>query len=150
MDRSAVGLVSVVVAGVMLSGCLDPEARPYEEFLAEYEARGLFDVVDVGQEGDTGIEPEPEPEPEPLCSPTGSSESITVIFESLTGSNLDVLWVDWDCELRPYGQIGPWGERSQQTFVGHVWQFRLAGTSLVLSEHVIEAGMERVEVGGGQ
>jgi dipeptidyl-peptidase-4 len=55
-----------------------------------------------------------------LVSTDGDREA-TMLLRNGTGATLRVLWIDYDGRLKSYGTLAPGAERTQQTFVSHVW-----------------------------
>ena len=121
-----------MLAVALLTGCIDPEkGRSYDEFLADYRARGFdagpVDPVDMEQDAPPAVE---------RCSVNGGA-AVTVEFVNDTSADADLYWVDPECERFRYASLAVGATHEQSTFVGHVW--RLYVGNAVLGELVVDS-----------
>jgi hypothetical protein len=63
----------------------------------------------------------------------GVSWSLT----NATSSRLDVYWLDPQCNEVRYGTVAAKGSFAQQSFVGHRWRLKVAGTDTVVGEATV-------------
>lgn len=146
-------IFGLILGGVLLLGCVDPEARPYEEYVADYERlqNGTFsnnqstnnqsngttnqNTANQTNNGSNNAYP---------CSPDGGA-SIDITIRNATEYPADLFWVAFDCEELQYGTLLPDQVRSQQTFVGHVWILKIINTTLAWG--VVEEGTTELVLG---
>lgn len=55
---------------------------------------------------------------------------VTITFVNANGTVLDLLWLDFEGAERSYGRIGVGEHKAFNTFVGHVWSLRQAGSAV--------------------
>jgi hypothetical protein len=82
--------------------------------------------VEACPAGDPLRDPSPPPDVPPGGSPrrctTEGGASMTLAWTNTCAAPIEMLWVDFTCERRPYTTLAPGQTRTQQTFVGHVWR----------------------------
>ncbi|MBN8611350.1 MAG: hypothetical protein J0L92_12225 [Deltaproteobacteria bacterium] len=93
-------------------------------------------LTSIAGEGSTHVEACPagdplrDPSPPPVVPPGGSPRrctteggaSMTLAWTNTCATPIEMQWVDFTCERRPYTTLAPGQTRTQQTFVGHVWR----------------------------
>ena len=83
-------------------------------------------IWSLGEE-DPVLDPSPEPDLPSLVgrgAPTRSRESAEetrILFRNETGEDLELFWVDTEGQRKGYGRLRAGQERTQHTFVGHVF-----------------------------
>ncbi|MCB9678324.1 MAG: hypothetical protein H6737_24695 [Alphaproteobacteria bacterium] len=80
-----------------------------------------------------------------VLSPTRSRRSRTGAATSIVAVNpgeepVDVAWIDYQGDERPYGVVPPGGAWAQSTYVTHLWRFRRGGRTLGTYEAAAEPG----------
>jgi hypothetical protein len=140
----------------LLYACLDVDARPYEEYLAELDRLdGLNDTDDSDNSDDSDINADTDdtddtddPGFEPsLCSEDGGVAQ-TVSFGNLAGVHADLYWVPSDCQPVTMLLIAAGESGSLNTQVGHAFWLREAfGDKAWLDEVRIEADVTQVSLG---
>ncbi len=142
-----------ILSAILLVGCVDPEARPYEEYVEDYErlqngetlnnqstnnqSNGSTNQNTSNQTNNASNNTYP-------CSPDGGA-SIDITIRNATEYPADLFWVSFDCEELQYGTLLPDQVRSQQTFVGHVWILKIINTTLAWG--VVEEGTTELVLG---
>ena len=79
-----------------------------------------------------------------LATESRSDRSVTVKFECLTGYPVDLYWVNWNGQETQREELAPGAVTERQTFPGHVFRMRQAGSGILLKEFT--AGPERKAV----
>jgi VHL beta domain len=79
---------------------------------------------------------------DPVC-PVASAGSVAVSWslKNATTTKLDVYWLDGQCNEVRYATVAAGASFAQQTYVGHRWRLKVAGTDRVVGETtVLRAG----------
>ncbi|MCB9761002.1 MAG: hypothetical protein H6739_14280 [Alphaproteobacteria bacterium] len=133
-----------------LLACIDPDARPYEAWLADLAAldtSGAADDTapsdDTGAADDTG-----GTRYDTLCSEDGG-DPIEVTLISAVDVPADLHWVDSSCQTWNLALMSPGDELAQSTYTGHVFRLKDAFNDHAwLAEVRIAEGDSRVVLGG--
>lgn len=129
MDVSRRALFLLATLGTAVWGaCLESDARPYEDYLAD-----LPEQVDP-------IAPDAGP---PLCTET-SGAAITVEFVNRTGRNGRLVWANELCATMQYATIRNGEMHSQGTYVGHAWRLLRADDDQILDQVIVGEGQTSV------
>src|ERR1700690_385506 len=71
------------------------------------------------------------------CSMSGSATTFKLTNDR--DAAIDLVWVDYQCNEQPYGVIAPLGQKTQGTYVTHVWRIRNDADKAFLAEFVLNA-----------
>ncbi|MEZ4321073.1 MAG: hypothetical protein R3F61_26575 [Myxococcota bacterium] len=141
------------VLPLLLVGCLDIRARPYDEFLLDLE-RLEVDTdadtdtdtdTDTDADTDTDIDTDPPFEPS-LCSIEGGGP-ITVTIENLSPYPADLYWARSDCSTQNIVLLAPGASSPLNTTVGHAFWLRHAFDLYWIDEVRIAEGDTIVGIG---
>ena len=84
----------------------------------------------------------------PICSPPSTNLVNTTFFNSSV-QTIDIYWVDFSCRLVLYRNLSPGQSYIQQTYVGHLWEFRDSFTGQLMADYVASSANEVVDVSTG-
>jgi hypothetical protein len=83
------------------------------------------------------------------CSPP-STNSVTTTFFNSSARAINVYWFDLSCRINLTRTLNPGDSYIQNTYIGHLWQFRDAGNQFWLANYVVSAANEVVDVSTGR
>jgi hypothetical protein len=82
------------------------------------------------------------------CSPP-SADFVTTTFFNSSARAINVYWFDLSCRINLTRTLNPGDSYIQNTYIGHFWQFRDAGTQVWLANYIVSAANEVVDVSTG-
>jgi hypothetical protein len=82
------------------------------------------------------------------CSPPSTDFANTTFFNSSTRT-INVYWFDLSCRIVLTRTLNPGDSYIQNTYLGHLWQFRDTATQEWLANYVVSAASEVVNVATG-
>ena len=132
---AAIGLIGVGAVLASRGGGDQTADAPDTTIAPATTAETIPAETDVTVPADT----EPTTSGGPLCSERAAGDIASVVaFSNTRAAPVDLYWVAADCQQTFYATVQPGQSVDQATYVGDVWQIRLADGTMILEDQVTD------------